>query len=481
MVSIRRALLLSIIGTTTVVLLVAAAFSYRSGLREADELFDAKLAHSSRVLMSLMDAPLDALPPRSPGMAPPDAPEIVRVWHGAFDGEEGSLAQSTGHVYETKLAFQVRDPAGALLLRSDSGPAHHPLAPLAPGFADAVIDGEHWRSFTLRSPGGRWYQSGELAGIRAEIAEEIAFGTMLPLLVALPLLALFVWLAVGWACASLQRVTGAVDERMPERMAPIALARVPREIATIIGAVNGLLARLQDALSREKRFTADAAHELRTPIAALRLHAYNLAHAADAGERAQSQQRLDAGIARMERLVAQLLALSRIESDAPPAAAHAAPVDLAEVARRCRDDVVAAAGIDDARIRLELAPVAVAGDELLVDAVVRNLVDNAVRYAARGAIAVRTARDVDRDVDRAMLVVEDAGPGIPEEARARVFSRFHRELGSGVEGSGLGLSIVAEALQRLGGTIVLDASPTLGGLRATVTLPLASPSRPAPP
>lgn len=466
MYSIRRALLLSIIGTTTLVLLAAAAFSYRSGLREADELFDAKLAHSSRVLMSLTDGPLEELPPRSPGSAP-DLPRVIRVWHGAFDGEHASLAQSTGHVYETKLAFQVRDPAGTLLLRSDSGPAR-PLAPLVSGFTDTVIDGEHWRTFTLRSPGGRWYQSGELAGIRSEIAEEIAFGTMLPLLVALPLLALFVWLAVGWACRSLGRVTDAVDARMPERMAPIALSRVPREIATIIGAVNGLLVRLQDALSREKRFTADAAHELRTPIAALKLHAYNLAHAADAEERAQSQQRLDAGIARMERLVAQLLALSRIERDAPTVA-PVASVDLAEVARRCRDDVVAATGIDGARIALDLVPVAVTGDELLVDAVVRNLVDNAVRYATHGQVAVRIARDD----GRATLVVEDAGPGIPEDARERVFSRFHRELGSGVEGSGLGLSIVAEALQRLGGTIVLDASPTHGGLRATVTLPAA--------
>lgn len=468
MSSIRRALLLSIIGTTTLVLLAAAAFSYRSGLREADELFDAKLAHSSRVLMSLMDAPLAELPARSPGAAP-DAPIVIRVWHGAVDGEdedEGpALAQPSGHVYETKLAFQVRDRHGVLLLRSDSGPARR-LAPLVPGFADSLIDGQHWRTFTLKSPGGNWYQSGELDGIRSEIAEEIAFGTMLPLLVALPLLALFVWLAVGWACGSLRSVSDAVDQRVPERMAPIALARVPREIAAIIGAVNGLLARLHDALSREKRFTADAAHELRTPIAALKLHAYNLAHADDADERAQSQQRLDAGIARMERLVAQLLALSRIERDAPTVA-PAASVDLAEVARRCRDDVVAATGIDGARIALDLRPVAVTGDELLVDAVVRNLVDNAVRYATHGQVAVRIARDD----GRATLVVEDAGPGIPEDARERVFSRFHRELGSGVEGSGLGLSIVAEALQRLGGTIVLDASPTLGGLRATVTLP----------
>lgn len=465
MMSIRRALLLSILGVTTLVLLVAAAFSYRAGLQEAGELFDAKLAHSSRVLMSLVDEPLSDLDGRA-GARDAEA-LIIRVWHGRAEGEGEDLAFADGHAYETKLAFQVRDARGALLLRSDSGPAQ-PLAPLAPGFADRTIDGEHWRTFTLRAPSGHWYQSGELAAIRAEIAEEIALGTLVPLLLALPLLALTVWVAVGWACRSLEQVSDAVGRREIERLEPIRLARVPREIQGLVGAVNGLLQRLGDAIARERRFTADAAHELRTPIAALKLHAYNLRDAGE-DEREASYARLDAGIARMERLVAQLLALRRIESGTE-ASSSRQPIDLAEVVRRLQRDYAELGAIDGKRLRLALEPATVSGEPSAIDALVRNLIDNAVRYApVAGEIAVSTAREG----DRARLVVEDSGPGIPEDARERVFARFHRELGSGVEGSGLGLAIVAEAIQWHGGDIALDTSPTLGGLRATVSLPAA--------
>jgi len=462
--SIRRALLLSIIGVTSLVLLIAAGFSYRAGLQEAGELFDAKLAHSSRVLMSLVDEPFNDLAAHSDGDGAGD-PLVVKVWHGQASGTGEALAMADGHAYETKLAFQVRDARGALLLRSDSGP-DHALAPLAPGFANLTIDGEHWRTFTLKSPSGRWYQSGELSAIREEIAEEIAFGTLLPLLASLPLLALCVWFAVGWACASLQRVSDAVELRAPNHLEAIELSRVPHEIQGIVKAVNGLLERLDNALSRERRFTADAAHELRTPIAALKVHAYNLRQSSNDGEREQSQQYLDAGIQRMERLVAQLLALSRIENGG--GAPVRRNIDLAATVQRHERDYAALGAADGKRIVLTAEPAMVLGDEPVIDALVRNLLDNAVRYAPPdGVVAVR----VGRDGNRVILVVEDSGPGVPEEARQRVFDRFHRELGSGVEGSGLGLSIVAQALQLHGGEIALDTSPTLGGLRATVTLP----------
>ncbi len=461
--SIRRALLVSIIGVT-VLLLVAAGFSYRTGLVEAGELFDAKLAHSSRVLMSLVDEPLADLAAH-PGKAGDGETVVVNVWHGRAKGEGEALALPDGHAYETKLAFQVRDARGTVLLRSDSGPGR-PLAPLRPGFTDLTVDGEQWRTFTLKSPSGRWYQSGEQAAIRQEIAEEIALGTLMPLLAALPLLALFVWFAVDWACASLKRVSDAVEQRAPDHLEAIELTEVPHEIQGIIKAVNGLLQRLDKALSRERRFTADAAHELRTPISALKVHAYNLRQSSTDDERDRSQQHLDAGIHRLERLVAQLLALSRIESGSVAPAQQT--IDLTDAVQRHERDYAALGGADGKRIRLTAEPATVLGDELVIDALVRNLLDNAVRYApSDGVIAVR----VGRDGDRAVLVVEDSGPGIPEEARQRVFDRFHRELGTGVEGSGLGLSIVAQALQLHHGEIALDASPTLGGLRATVTLP----------
>jgi two-component system sensor histidine kinase QseC len=463
--SIRRTLLVSILCTATIVLSIAAAFSYSVGLQEADELFDAKLAHSSRVLMSLVDEPLADLE-HNPGNGRAGDARVIKVWHGQVGGEGDELALPDGHAYETKLAFQVRTADGQLLLRSDSGPAV-PLAPLEPGFTDQVIAGEHWRTFTLKAPSGRWYQSGEQSSIRGEIAEEIALGTLVPLLIALPLLALFVWLAVGWACRSLVRVSDAVAQRAPERLEPIHLVRVPSEVHGLVGAVNGLLERLDLALSRERRFTADAAHELRTPIAAVKVHAWNLRQAEDDAERAQSQRLLDAGIGRMERLVTQLLALSRIESGSAPAPMRQR-IDLADVVRRHQRDLDTVGTLEGRRLELALQPATVIGDESAIDALVRNLIDNAMRYAPPGGtVAVGT----DSDGARARLVVEDSGPGIPQEARARVFERFHRELGTGVEGSGLGLAIVAETLRLHGGEIALDASPTLGGLRATVSLP----------
>ena len=459
MTSIRRVLLTSILGAGTLVLCIAAWMSWRAGLQEASELFDAKLAQTSRTLASLVDEPLDPLEGRG------GEPIVVPGFHGLARGVGEAMAASGGHAYETKLAFQVRDAHGGLLMRSDSGPAT-PFIPLRPGYSHVMVDGRDWRAFSLRAPSGRWYQSAELTDIRAEIAREIAFGTVAPLMVAIPLLWLVAWLAVGWATRSVRRVGEAVAERDQGRLAPIALDRVPVEVQGVVDAVNSLLGRLRDALARERRFTADAAHELRTPIAALRVHAWNLREARTEDERAESQQHLDTGVRRMERIVGQLLALSRIDGATRSARDE---VDLAALAMQHVADFTALGRT----VVLDAAPCTVWGDALALDALVRNLIENAVAYSpATATVAVRVAREG----DDAVLVVEDGGPGIPEEARARVFERFHRELGSGVDGSGLGLSLVAQAVSLHGGVITLDASPALGGLRATVRLP----SRPTP-
>lgn len=460
--SIRQLLLVSIIGVGSLLMLIAGAFSYRVGLQEAEELFDAKLAHSARVLMSLIDAPLHELD-RDRGDA-----RVVEVWHGDAAGTGRDLARPGGHAYETKLAFQVRAPDGRLLLRSDSGP-DAAFAALRPGFSDTQADGVHWRTFVLQAPSGYWYQTAEQAAIRGEIAEEIALGIALPLLLALPVLALCVWLAVAWAVRGLSGVSQAVDERDLERLDPIRPARVPSEIAGLVQAINALLERLAQARARERRFVADAAHELRTPIAALKLHAWNVAEAADADERAQSQRLLDAGIRRMERLVEQLLALSRLDTGLPLPRAE---IDLTALVRALCEELAAVEIARTRSLQTALRPVRIHGHDTALEALVRNLIDNALRYTPSGG-TVRVSLAPAGDSDGVQLVVEDSGPGIPEDARTRVFERFSRELGSAAEGSGIGLSIVAQALQLHGGTIALDASPELGGLRVTVWLPAA--------
>ncbi|MEN1929434.1 ATP-binding protein [Luteimonas sp. MJ250] len=456
-------MLVGLIGVMSLVMLIAGAFSYRAGLQEAGEMFDAKLAHSSRVLMSLVDAPLGDLGNNGAN----GDPLVIAVWQGAAEGVGDALAFPTGHAYETKLAFQVRDAAGHILLRSDSGP-ETPLAPLVPGFANVVIDDAHWRTFTLRSPGGYWYQSGERADIRAELAGDLAEGTLLPLLLAIPLMAILVWVLVGWSLRGLLRVSDQVEARAAHHLRPLKPDGVPREVHGLITAINRLLVRLDASFQRERRFTADAAHELRTPVAAVKLHADNLKASTDPADRVTTQQQLDVAVSRIERLVEQLLQLSRVEPGARTWSPH--HVDLHALAEAHLADRRALDAARGTFISLEGAACDVVGDEAALDALVGNLVDNACRHApVGGAVRVRVARED----GGARLVVEDSGPGIPAHARERVFDRFHRELGAGVAGSGLGLSIVRQVLDLHGGSIALDSSPTLGGLRVTVSLPSA--------
>jgi two-component system sensor histidine kinase QseC len=458
--SARRMLVLALVAVVSAVTAVATALSYRAGHREADELFDAKLAHSARVLSALVDSSLaDDLP--APGES-----LVIRVWHGEATGVGDALVSIDGHAYETKLAFQVSDDRGNLLLRSDSGPDLR-LAPLVAGFADVRLDDDGWRVFTLRSPHGLWVQAGERDDIRDELATDIARGTMAPMLFALPLLALLVWLVVAWAGRGLARVSAQIEQRAADSLQPLSATAVPQELRGLVGAIDGLLARLREALARERRFTADAAHELRTPLAALRVHAANLRGAADANERAQSQRRLEDGIARMERLVAQLLELER-QDPGGGVAQRRAPLDLVACVRREVAEL-GVAGLDRG-IRIALTGVDRApldGEALGLSVLVRNLVDNALRYTPSGGEVAVAVEDLG---DAWLLRVDDSGPGIPADERELALARFHRGLGHDVSGSGLGLSIVQRVVERHGGTLQLDDSP-LGGLRVQVRLP----------
>jgi hypothetical protein len=199
-----------------------------------------------------------------------------------------------------------------LLLRSGNAP-DIPLARLQAGFEDGLLEGRPWRTFTLRDLHGEWYQSGEDYAIRQELAREIAIGVMLPWLLVLPAMALAVWLIVGVGFRSLQRVADQVRNRDSRQLGPIDIAQVPQEIQGLVVAVNGLLGRLDRALDGERSFTADAAHELRTPLAALRLHAENLAGARDEVERERSLADLRLSVERSQHLIDQLLALARLD------------------------------------------------------------------------------------------------------------------------------------------------------------------------
>jgi two-component system, OmpR family, sensor histidine kinase QseC len=459
MKSLSRLLLVLLLGVLTLGGLVSGWAAYRAGRIEADELFDAKLAHSARVLRGLVDAALA-------DDSGEHAPLRIDVWSGTAEGEGDRLATDSGHAYETKLAFQVWLPDGRLLLASANAPAQ-PLAPLHEGFADTRIDGEHWRSFVLRSAGGRWYVAGEREDVRADIAGDIAAGILWPLAVELPVVALLVVLVIRYGEVALRRVTREVEGRAVDHLRPLDASVVPDEIRGLVLALNRLLGELDGALQRERRFTADAAHELRTPLAALRVHLDNLAAAPDAATRAQAQRSLQRGLDRLQRLVEQLLALSRLEPGAAVPARQ--PVALRPLLGEVVAGLVDAGLAEGVDLAVDGEAPAVPGDPLALAVLLRNLLDNALRYTPRPGQVLATLHDAGEAVE---LVVEDSGPGIPAERRERVLERFHRELGTGTEGSGLGLSIAQRVVALHGGSMRLDES-RWGGLLVRVRLPKA--------
>lgn len=455
-----RLLLLGImVSTACAVSLVAAGLSYAEGRTEAAELFDAKLAHSARVLAALVAPHVGDLSPRG------ETAPSIEVWHGVAEGRGDALAASEGHAYETKLAFQVRDADGRLLLRSDSGPATA-MAPLDAGFSDLEAEDGRWRVFTLRSREGLWVHAGEAEAIREELAEGIARGILWPLLLALPVLALSLWGVLAWASRGLRRIVDGIEQRAGSDLDPLPPDEVPAELAGLIRAMNGLFERVRSVLERERRFTADAAHELRTPLAALRVHVANCHAEDDTAAREHLAQRVEQALARMERVIAQMLDLARQDAG-ERASAASGRVDLAALVRREVAEL-AAAGLGRG-VNLEVLGDThrpMTGDEVALGILVRNLVDNALRYTPDGG---RIRIDIRGDHEDAVVTVEDSGPGIPPEARDRVFDRFHRELGAKATGSGLGLSIVRSVVARHGGTVALRDSE-LGGLRVEVRL-----------
>lgn len=458
--SMRRTLLIVLLATLGVLMAVAGFFSYRAGLQEAGEMFDARLVQSTRVLIGLVNEPLGDL------VAFPGDTVVLRGWHGQAEGVGEALAYKDGHAYESKLAFQVWGANRKLLLRSDSAPIT-PLAPLTPGYASVLIGGEQWRTFTMRTKEGRWFQSGERSDIREELAEDIAAGTMLPLLLALPLMALVIWWSVNHVTRSLQLVSDQIGQRDPERMSPLDQRDVPREVHGLIQAVNGLLVRLNEALARERRFVGDAAHELRTPLSALKVHAENARLAPDDAGRARAQDLVDNSIGRLERLVAQLLELSRAEAicGMPTSRLFIDAIVASEA-----EALSALSNLKRQHMTLELETVDVRGDEAALAALARNLLENAIRYTPLGGSIQVSIR---READLAILIVADSGPGIAEDERERVFDRFYRTLGSSVQGSGLGLSIVKQVADSHGALVSLGTSDQLGGLEVRVAWPLS--------
>jgi two-component system OmpR family sensor kinase len=442
MTSIRRALLVWLLPGLVAVAALATLATYFETRREIDEIFDLQLkqlAYSTRI-----DDLLRGRPP-----APP-----------SYDGRRVAGV--------SEIITQIWDRDGVLVYWSQPG-AGLPV-PLTEGYSDVVQDGHVWRVYTHVS-GGHALQIAHALDERQELAAQAALRTLLPLVLLIPLLGLLIWYAVGRGLRPLEALSRAVAKRRPDAMSPLTEAGLPRELRPLAASLNALLSRLDEALSAQRRFTADAAHELRTPLAALELQLDLAERAPDASGRAAAMADLRAGVARAARLVEQLLTMARLEPEA--LSQNFASVDLVALANDtivARIPIANARGIDLGRTGVEA--LRVRGDSASLGTLIANLLDNALRHTPAGGRVDVALTEVSGE---AVLSVTDTGPGIPAGERQRVFERFRRggqaDDATGGVGSGLGLSIVRRIADAHGATVTLEDGAGGRGLAVRVRFP----------
>jgi two-component system, OmpR family, sensor kinase len=434
--SLRANLLGWLLGAVLAVGLVGGYLIYRNALSEANAFFDYHLRETALLLRD------QTYGFRAAQGLPAEVPQydfVVQVW--SISGER---------IYQSNPSLVL--PSVARL-----------------GFETAETPGGRWRAFSIIARDVVIQVSQPIA-VREARAARLALRTLAPFGVLMPLLALLVWWIVGRALEPVRTVTRLVAARRPGTLDPLPQGDLPEEIQPLVSALNELLSRLQASLEHERAFIADAAHELRTPLTALDLQLQTFESAVDAPARARALTELRAGVERATRLVAQMLSLAREQQGPRPAPER---VLLAPLAVELIEEMLSIA--DRRHIDLGLGaaePVAVSGDQEALRTLLRNLIDNALRYTPEGGrVDVLVRREAAASSLRAVLEVIDSGPGIPRHQHERVFDRFYRVPGTTSSGSGIGLALVRAIAERHYGQVELGPGHGGAGLMVRVSLP----------
>ena len=376
--------------------------------------------------------------------------------------------QALSNCHQPSLEFQIWNAQGKLLLHTSCTPIK-PFSDGTPKLSQVKINGHTWRVSTSYSPKTKLtVMAAERSGYRKLLENKLIQDSLLIMLITYPFLGLFIWFIVSRGLNPLKSVAEQVKHRAPSHLEPVDLKSVPHEIKPLISELNSLFDRLKRAFIRHERFTADAAHELKTPLAALNTHT-QVALRADTDEsRNETLLKVLGGVNRCTHVVQQLLTLSRT---VPEAGIN----DICKVVLAKQAGEIAAMLAPEAiakNVDLELlAPNSDAnflGNLTAIDILLRNLIDNAIRYTKENSFV---KIDISETKGHVILKVTDNGPGIPEELRKRVFERFFRIIGNKTTGSGLGLSIVHQIVSLHNAQIELLAPKSRVGLEVKVTFP----------
>ena len=441
--SLRGRLLWFVLVAILLAAVLQAMTAYRGALQQADAMFDdhlQQMAHSLRGGVPL----------------------------GIAQAEDDD---GTGF----DLYVQIWGQDGRQIFRSTRS-ALPPRAVL--GFSDVEAHGNRYRVYTLQTP-SQTVQIAQNLSARTARARGLALRAVLPFALLTPLLMLAVWWIIERSLAPIDRARRQVANRAADDFSPLAESGLPDEVRPLVDELNLLFGRVRGAFDAQKNFVADAAHELRSPLTALKLQAQALRRAdTEPAAREAGITRLNQGIDRAIRLVEQLLLLAREEAGTWQAGPGAERVDLQTVVKLAVADVLPQArhkriDLGLAENQPTLANVSVNGQVEALRILLRNLLDNAVKYTPSGG---QVDVSLQLDEGQAILAVEDSGPGIAADDRSRVFDRFFRASDVALEaGSGLGLAIVKVIADRHGVTLALDRSERLGGLKVNVRFPLAPP------
>ncbi len=461
--SLRTQLLLRLIIVSILLVGGTAWLAYEDVHHETRELFDAQLARSARLILSIAQSQYgDSSFSRIQQYLDENGLSVLYI---DFEGQSDEQQTEHGHIYETKLAFQIWDNEGNLVVKSYNAPLE-PMTTQDNGYNNITANNFNWRTFSLLSQNKQYRCiTAERVDVRNDLIVKINNDLFYMFIILVPALSLIMYLSIDRGLKPLQRLAAQINRRSGDNLELIANDYNYSEILTIKNALNQLLHRLKETLAREKRITSDAAHELRTPLAAIRLHTELAKNAKTRDEQNESLNQVIHGVDRSTHLVDQLLTLARLEPEL--LAKDFTRVKLSSLV--IQETALLSPLAIDKGIDIsfdEKGSSTIDGNEPSLQLLVRNLLSNAISYTPKDGYIKISIRNQKQKV---IFCIEDSGPGISKEDRKRVMQRFYRVENHQTPGCGIGLSIVDRVAQMHQAELVLSQAEHGSGLKVSVT------------